>query len=103
MLAYLQTLGIGVNLFAMAVAIADAYGADENIGWRIVRERIDALLREGVIARPHVAAIARHALLEADTWPFKQVLAPLLAREAIGTGMPSAMGRLPNPLRQPEP
>ncbi|WP_035881843.1 IucA/IucC family protein [Cupriavidus metallidurans] len=103
LLAYLQTLGICVNLFAMAVAIADAYEADENTGWRIVRERIDALLREGVIARPHVAAIVRNALLEADTWPFKQVLAPLLARETIGTGMPSAMGRLPNPLRQPEP
>jgi siderophore synthetase component len=101
LLAYLQTLGIGVNLYAIAVAIADAFGSDENIGWRIVREQIQALLDEGAIGQAHVAAVAGRLLLDAGTWPFKQVLAPLLARDAIGTGMPSAMGSMPNPLQQP--
>ncbi len=102
LLAYLQTLGIGVNLYAIAAAIGSAFASDENIGWCIVREEIEALLRDGPLARAPAAAIAANALLEAGTWPFKQILAPLLARESIGTGMPSAMGSLANPLRRTE-
>lgn len=97
LLAYFQTLAIEVNLYAIAAAIAVAFDSDEAIGWRILRDEIGRLLPAGSGNGP--AVIARAALLDAPEWPFKQLLAPLLAREAAGTGMPSALGRMRNPLR----
>lgn len=97
LLAYFQTLAIEVNLYAIAAAIAVAFDCDERVGWRILGEEIAALLPAGTGNR--TAEIARTALLYAPEWPFKQLLAPLLARETAGTGMPSALGSLRNPLR----
>ncbi len=45
-----------------------------------------------------IAGETRKILLEEAEWPFKQLLAPLFNVTSFGTGMPSAMGRLPNPL-----
>ncbi|AQV93893.1 siderophore biosynthesis protein [Cupriavidus necator] len=96
LLAYFQTLAIEVNLYAIAAAIAVAFDSDERLGWRILGEEIATLLPAGTGNR--TTEIARAALLDAPDWPFKQLLAPLLARESAGTGMPSALGSLRNPL-----
>lgn len=98
LLAYFQTLAIEVNLYAIAAAIAVAFDSDERTGWRILREEIARLLPAGTGNRS--AEIARAALLDAPEWPFKQLLAPLLARDTASTGMPSALGSLRNPLRE---
>lgn len=98
LLAYFQTLAIEVNLYAIAAAIAVAFDSDERTGWRILREEIARLLPAGTGNR--TAEIARTALLDAPEWPFKQLLAPLLARDTASTGMPSALGSLRNPLRE---
>lgn len=97
LLAYLQTLAIEVNLYAVLAALAEHYGRGEAYGWDIVRMTLVTCL--ATIPLPeHLAAQSRSLLLGEPSWPFKQVLTPLLDRAQIGTGMPSAMGRLANPL-----
>lgn len=97
LLAYLQTLAIEVNLYAVIAALAERYGRDEAHGWRILRGVLEACLAR-VPLPEEIAASTRSLLLDEPGWPFKQVLAPLLGRASFGTGMPSAMGRIDNPL-----
>jgi siderophore synthetase component len=97
LLAYLQTLAIEVNLYAILAALAERYGREEAHGWHIVRTVLEDCL-ERVPLPTDIASQARTLLLDEPGWPFKQVLAPLLGRPSFGTGMPSAMGRLSNPL-----
>lgn len=97
LLAYLQTLAIEVNLYAVIAALAERYGRDEAHGWRILRGVLEACLTR-VPLPEQIAASTRSLLLDERDWPFKQVLAPLLGRASFGTGMPSAMGRIDNPL-----
>lgn len=97
LLAYLQTLAIEVNLYAVIVALAERYGRDEAHGWRVLRVALEDCLARVPLSE-EIAASTRSLLLDEPSWPFKQVLAPLLGRASFGTGMPSAMGRLNNPL-----
>ena len=97
LLAYLQTLAIEVNLYAILAALAERYGREEAHGWHIVRTVLEGCL-ERVPLPTDIASQTRTLLLDEPSWPFKQVLAPLLGRPSFGTGMPSAMGRLSNPL-----
>lgn len=105
LLAYFQTLAVEVNLYAILAALAERYGTDESIGWRIVgqtlRESVDHVFGEGGAAALH--GCVAQALFDAPQWPFKQILAPLAARASIGTGMPSGLGTIANPLRQEAP
>jgi hypothetical protein len=43
------------------------------------------------------ADVLRAALFDANDWPSKQLLTPLLAQSRAGTSMPSSLGRVPNP------
>lgn len=97
LLAYLQTLAIEVNLYAVLAALAERYDREEAHGWRIVRTVLEVCL-ERVPLPDEIAAQTKSLLLDEPGWPFKQVLAPLLGRSSFGTGMPSAMGRVDNPL-----
>ncbi len=97
LLAYLQTLAIEVNLYAILAALAERYGREEAHGWRIVRTVLEDCLAR-VPLPDDIAGQTRSLLLDEPVWPFKQLLAPLLGRPGFGTGMPSAMGRLSNPL-----
>jgi siderophore synthetase component len=97
LLAYLQTLAIEVNLYAILAALAAYYGRDEARGWRIIRQVLEICLAS-VPLPPEIARQTKNLLLSEAEWPFKQVLAPLLSATSFGTGMPSAMGRLKNPL-----
>lgn len=97
LLAYLQTLGIEVNLYAILAALAERYGREEAHGWRIVRTTLEVCLVR-VPLPDEIAGETKSLLLDEPGWPFKQVLGPLLARPVLGTGMPSAMGKLANPL-----
>jgi siderophore synthetase component len=97
LLAYFQTLAIEVNLYAVLAALAQRHDEPEARGWRVVREAIAEALDE-VAMRAQDRDEVRKLLLDAELWPFKQVLAPLLARKDFGTGMPSSMGAIANPL-----
>ncbi len=97
LLAYLQTLLVEVNLYALLAAIAEQSGTTEAQGWqRLHRVLASVLDRVGL---PEPLATQVHAqLLQAPRWPFKQILQPLLQTPHAGTGMPAAMGTWPNPL-----
>lgn len=97
LLAYLQTLAIEVNLYAILAALAERYRREESHGWHIVRTVLEDCLARVPLPND-IANETRSLLLDEPDWPFKQVLAPLLGRASFGTGMPSAMGRLSNPL-----
>lgn len=97
LLAYLQTLAIEVNLYAILAALAERYDREEAYGWQIVRTVIEDCL--ACVPLPDdISSQTRSLLLDEPGWPFKQVLAPLLRRPNFDTSMPSAMGRLTNPL-----
>ncbi len=98
LLAYFQTLALEVNLYALLAALAQRYATAEGHGWDIVRAVIAATLAEEFMPAT-VRALLQQRLLEEAHWPFKQVLAPLLERQQWGTGMPSRMGHIANPLR----
>ncbi|PCE33089.1 siderophore biosynthesis protein [Burkholderia ubonensis subsp. mesacidophila] len=102
LLAYFQTLAIEVNLYAIIAALAERHGDDEATGWRIVEQVLRDTLESVFGASPAHARI-EHALFDAPRWPFKQLLAPLAARATLGTGMPSGIGAIPNPLRGARP
>jgi siderophore synthetase component len=102
LLAYLQTLAIEVNLYAILAALATHYGRDEAYGWRIVRNVLEISL-ESIPLPAEIASQTKNLLLEEAEWPFKQLLAPLLGVTSFGTGMPSAMGRMTNPLSATSP
>ncbi|SEO45690.1 Siderophore synthetase component [Nitrosospira multiformis] len=97
LLAYLQTLAIEVNLYAILAALATRYKREESHGWNIVRHALETCLSR-VPLPSKIASQAKSLLLEESSWPFKQLLAPLLGTISFSTGMPSAMGQLPNPL-----
>ncbi len=97
LLAYLQTLAIEVNLYAVLAALAEYHGREEAYGWHIIRKTLESCL--ACIPLPAgIASQTKNLLLEEAEWPFKQLLAPLLGVTSLGTGMPSAMGRVTNPL-----
>jgi len=102
LLAYFQTLAIEVNLYAILAALSERYGREEGHGWNIVRLELEACLM-CVPLSDELASLTKHLLLDKLDWPFKQILTPLLSRSSFGTGMPSAMGQLTNPLIPMEP
>jgi siderophore synthetase component len=103
LVGYLQTLGFQVNLYAIAGALGRHYGVGETVFWKQLR-----LALAGCIAAldlpEHVEVVVRRQLLDAPTWPTRQVLGPLLAQGSSGgVSMPAATGELRNPLLVPAP
>lgn len=96
LLAYLQTLLVEVNLYALLAAIAEHSGTTEAQGWQRLQWILAGVL-ERVALPALLAAEVRARLLLAPRWPFKQVLRPLLQSTHASTGMPAAMGTWPNP------
>ncbi|MFC4075649.1 IucA/IucC family protein [Salinithrix halophila] len=100
MVSYLVTLGIQVNLYAIADANCRRFGMEEEDFWRGMEESArDTLSR--LPLRDEVHSVIERVLFQEDVWPFKQILTPLLRREGTGGGsMPSGTGSIPNPFRR---
>jgi siderophore synthetase component len=99
LVGYLQTLGFQVNLHGIADALGRHYGIDEGVFWWRLRAEIAGCL-DDVDLPAHVEAVVRRQLLDAPTWPTRQVLGPLLRHgSSSGVSMPAATGAIPNPLR----
>ncbi|TJZ54179.1 siderophore staphylobactin biosynthesis protein SbnC [Streptomyces piniterrae] len=98
LLAYLQTLGFQVNLYGIADALARHHRVDERIYWSELRAGVTACLNR-LRLPAHVATLVDDAVLSAEEWPSRQVLAPLLRQgRSSGVSMPAGVGRVPNPL-----
>ncbi|MGH4009840.1 MAG: IucA/IucC family protein [Pseudonocardiaceae bacterium] len=98
LLGYLQTLGFQVNLYGIADALGRRYGIDERVLWARLRDAVlDTLARIALPSR--VADVVERELLDAQTWPSRLVLEPLLRQgRSTGVSMPAGTGRVPNPL-----
>lgn len=97
-LSYLQTLGIQVNLASILEAFVKGEYLAEDEGWMMIREAIRQAIRDHV--SPGLQAEMKKILLEAEYWPVKQIIGPLLCRVGSGGGsMPSGQGKIVNPLR----
>ena len=98
LLGYLQTLGFQVNLYGIADALCRHYGIDERVLWAQLRGAIlDTLARIALPSR--IADVVERELMDAQTWPSRLVLEPLLRQgRSAGMSMPAGAGRVPNPL-----
>jgi siderophore synthetase component len=101
LVGYLQTLGFQVNLYGIADAIGRHYGIDEGVFWERLRVALVGCL-DDLDLPEHVEVVARRQLLDAPTWPTRQVLGPLLRDGSrSGVSMPAATGAGRNPLWPP--
>lgn len=96
LLGYFATLGLQVNLYPIALAVLNASDHDESEFWHWVRSCLETYAV--TLGDRRLRQILVDTLLKSETWPFKQVLTPLLNQQAASTGMPSAMARIRNPL-----
>ncbi|MBX4149097.1 IucA/IucC family protein [Paenibacillus lautus] len=98
LIAFFQMLGIQINLFAVMDSISNAYGIPEERMWENLREVLLLALERSELPQTQREAI--YACLFTDhSWPWKQVVRPLLAQSAKVPGsMPYGKGEMPNPL-----
>lgn len=99
LLGYFQTLGIQVNLFGIADALARHYGIAEEVFWRQLHTALTSVVLS-LALRDEVVGVIEREVMASQTWPSRLVLGPLL-RGASGSGvsMPAGRGLVPNPLR----
>ncbi|WP_084036871.1 IucA/IucC family protein [Haloechinothrix halophila] len=98
LIGYAQTLGLHVNLYGIADALARHYDLDERAFWLSLTDAVNTGI-DAATVRDEVRDTLRTVLLDAPEWPSRQVLGPLLrAGRGNGVSMPAATGRMPNPL-----
>ena len=96
LLAYFQTLVLGVNLYAIMDVMCRDLGSDEAQYWSLLQGVLDKSVQN--MSNDFARNIAIKELFSAGHWPFKQLLQPLLMRQKLGSGMPSGMLPTTNPL-----
>jgi siderophore synthetase component len=97
LLFYLQTLGIQVNLYAILDALSQRFEADEAQLWAVLHESLEQAI---VLAElpDSIKQVLEEVLLLRETWPWKQIIQPLLEqRGGAGGSMPSSKGAALNP------
>lgn len=97
LLSYFLTLVVQVNLAAIIDAVSVLYEIEAKQLWRVLRQS----LRRGIQQTEWTANqqdTVHHFIWKTPTWPFKQILRPLLSRQGSGGGsMPSSLGTIQNP------
>ncbi|WP_308366757.1 MULTISPECIES: IucA/IucC family protein [unclassified Microbulbifer] len=97
LLRYFQTLGVQVNLHAIADTLSSAYGVDAEVFWEIIKTSCHRQLQQ--LELPDFAkALLRRELLDNPRWPTRLLLTPYLMRRTRETGMPAGLGETRNPL-----
>lgn len=95
LLAYLQTLGIQVNLASILESLAEHYQIDETRLWRVLETQLAKALKQVPFEAPIRELIQQHLFKQQD-WPFKELIRPLLAQENRVGSMPSSFGQMRN-------
>ncbi|WP_308738174.1 IucA/IucC family C-terminal-domain containing protein, partial [Acinetobacter seifertii] len=93
---YFITLGIQINLYPIGLATLKYTDRTESDFWEMVQDIIQDFVETQPISEQTKSQIQTY-LFDNKTWPFKQLLTPLLAQESDSTGMPSKIGTTPNP------
>jgi siderophore synthetase component len=93
---YFITLGIQINLYPIALATLKYTDRSEENFWEMIQEIIKNIIETKPFSQYSKRCVEQY-LFENKTWPFKQLLTPLLAEECDSTGMPSKIGVTANP------
>lgn len=97
-ISYFQTLAIQVNLASILEAFVKGGYFSEDEGWSLIGKAIKQSISDFVPAE--LKREMEKVLLEAEYWPVKEIITPLLNRVGSGGGsMPSGQGKITNPLR----
>ncbi|MEJ2889388.1 IucA/IucC family protein [Actinomycetospora aeridis] len=98
LIGFFATLAVEVGLGGVADALVRATGRPETHWWSVIRRAVERAV--DATRSPVVRHALQSVLLDADTWPYRSVLRPLLERgPSPGTSMPAGVVRVPNPLR----
>jgi siderophore synthetase component len=97
LLYYLQTLGIQVNLYAIAESLSRRYGIGEALFWKSLKDGLQGAIDDAGWQGEDRMMI-EEALFRKAKWPWKQIVTPLLLQEGKPVGsMPAGSGLAPNP------
>ncbi|RCW42253.1 IucA/IucC family protein [Paenibacillus prosopidis] len=97
LLFYLQTLGIQVSLYAIAESLARCYRMEEDSLWQVMRGSLEHAVSCAGWPDEDRKTV-EELLFEKETWPWKQIVTPLLKQQGgPGGSMPSGSGLAPNP------
>ncbi len=97
LLLYLQTLGIQVNLYAILETVSHYYQLEESRLWVVMQESLESEIVHAQLPDTAIQLL-RDTLFEKETWPWKQLIRPLLAQqEPLSGSMPAGIGEVPNP------
>lgn len=97
LLSFFQMLGIHVNSYAIIECLSRHYGLGEDKLWQTLQECLEAAVSQATLAE-EVQAVLQQELFGKTTWPWKQIIRPLLKHHAkVPSSMPYAKGEAPNP------
>ncbi|MDG0809787.1 IucA/IucC family protein [Cohnella rhizosphaerae] len=97
---YIQSLGVQVNLASIMESLAEAYGIPVDALWDITETLMKDALRQADLPAPDKERLSR-LLFDAETWPTKLVIRPLLETDGVPGAMPSGKGDGHNPFLSP--
>jgi len=99
LLFYLLTLGIQVNLRAILGALATRYDLYEGRLWRVLRDSLERMIDQVPFDESARSLLWRECF-EADRWPLKLLIRPMLERAGGPGSMPFGKGELANPFKR---
>ncbi|PVZ05891.1 IucA/IucC family protein [Actinomycetospora cinnamomea] len=98
LIGFFATLGLQVGLGGVVDALVRHTGTLEPRWWSVIRHAVEASVER--TRSPVVRQTLHAALLDAESWPYRAVLGPLLKQgPSRGTSMPAGTTWVANPLR----
>jgi siderophore synthetase component len=98
LLTFFQMLGIQVNSYAILRSVSQYYGLSEATLWKELQTcLVEAIQKADVPVE--VADVLNDALFVKAVWPWKQIVRPLLKKQALRVpgSMPYGQGEVANP------
>lgn len=99
LLFYLQTLGIQVNMRAILETVSDLFEIAPTKLWKEMRTSIVSALDLAEFTDEDRTMIDQQ-LFKKSSWPFKQLVKPIIARAGGPGSMPWGLGKVQNPFHQ---
>lgn len=97
LIGFFATLAVEVGLGGVVDALVRSTGRPETHWWAGIRRAVERAV--DATRSPVVRRSLQTVLLDADTWPYRSVLRPLLERgPSRGASMPAGIVRVPNPM-----
>lgn len=98
LLTFFQMLGIQVNSYAILRSVSQYYGVSEVSLWKELQSCLEEAIRKADVP-DEVADVLNDALFVKAAWPWKQIVRPLLKKQALRVpgSMPYGQGEVANP------